>query len=221
MRWIFIFLVFLNLLLLAYFWQQQENTEALTANTVIEVPSKGKGLVLLSELTERLKEKPVQAKPNTARNNLCYAIGPFSEQQQASHLITRAAALGFTGKINELKVASDKPTEYWVFVPPRASREEAMRTLRELQGRKFDSYIITQGDMADGVSLGLFRNKDSAYGLRDKIRQSKIDAEVKVMNETNSEYWVEISESSQLSEAMRERIQAAEKEMHWEMVECH
>lgn len=221
MRWIFITLVFINLLLLAYFWQEKSMLVSEPPQATIELSSKAKTLTLLSELNTPLAKTKASTRANQQRSNLCYAIGAFSDQQQAGHLLTRAAALGFNGSINEVTLKSDKPSEYWVYVPPRMSREEALRTLRELQKRKYDSYIITQGDMAEGVSLGLFRSKDSAYGLQDQVKKAGIDVEVKVMNETSSEYWVEIRESAQLSEPMRERIQANETDLRWEMVECH
>lgn len=219
MRWIFIFLVFINLLILVYFWQQQNDTELASA-AVVEVPSKAKTLTLLSELSKPLAAKAQAKAAQPQRNNLCYAIGPFVEQQSATHLLTRAAALGFSGKLNTVQLESDKPKEYWVYVLPRASREEALRTLRALQSRNYDSYIITQGEMAEGISLGLFRNKEAAYGLRESVSKLDLPTAVRVMNETVDEYWVEIRESAQLSTEIRERIQAQETELRWEMIEC-
>ena len=105
-------------------------------------------------------------------------------------------------------------------VPPRSGREEALRTLKELQRRNIDSYIITQGDLAEGVSLGLFRKKESAESVRDKVAQYDIPVDIRVVNESSREYWVEVKEVSQLNERMRERIQAGDDQISWEMAEC-
>lgn len=218
MRWIFITLVFINLLLLAFFWQEKERTEE-QAPQAVEIATKGKAIMLLSELKDPLAPAS-SSQAQRQRSDLCYVAGPFSERIDARHLLARASALGFQGELNELQVTSDKPAEYWVYVPPRPSREQALSTLRELQKRNYDSYIITQGDMSNGVSLGLFRNKDSAYGLQRKVAAANIEVEVKTINQDVSEYWVEIKESAQLSEEIRQRIKANETEIRWEMVEC-
>ena len=89
-----------------------------------------------------------------------------------------------------------------------------------VQKRKIDSYIITQGELAEGVSLGLFRNKSSASGLRKKVESFDIPAEIKTMHKSKREYWVEIAQVSQLNEKMRERIRAGDEGVIWQLVAC-
>ena len=218
MRWIFITLVFGNLLLLAYFWQEQNRLAPIVASSV-ELPRGGKTLQLVKELDYALPSI-TKVKREEKRTPLCYVAGPYSEIASADNLLVRAKSLSFSGKVNVIEVVGNEPSEYWVFVPPRMSREAAMRTLRELQQQKIDSYVITQGDLAEGISIGLFRNKESAYGLQERISSMSIPAEVKVINKNTNEYWVEINETTQLNEALRLRIQAADEGVSWELVEC-
>ena len=220
MHWIFITLVTLNLLVLAYFWQNKQPETSNNAPVAVDIGAAGKQLKLVKELAEPLAVVAKATPPPSSRAQLCYNAGPFAEEQDAKNLLARANALSFTGQINTVAVAANKPSEYWVYITPRISRDEALRTLRELQQRKLDSYIITQGELAEGVSLGLFRNKESAYSLQKQVRNYGLPAEVRVINESMNEYWVEIKESAQLSEALRERIQAGKADMRWEMLEC-
>jgi len=218
MRWIFFTLVFGNLLLLAMFWQKQSDVNAAPLSA-LEIPGTVKRLQLVSEAGDSLQ--PAAPRELTDhRGSLCYVAGPYADDLDARHLLARVSALSLHGRINIVDIASGEPSEYWVHVPPRATREEALRTLKELQKRKFDSYIITQGDLAEGVSLGLFRNKESADGLQKEVEGSGIPVEVLVVNKSVREYWVEVIEVSQLNERMRERIQAGDKEISWELVEC-
>lgn len=219
MRWIFLTLVFGNLLLLALFWQQQNKTE-LAPVAALEIPGNSRQLQLVQELPEPLPPAVPRQEGSAERAPLCYVAGPFSDELDARHLLARAEALSLSGSINNVEIPGDEPVEYWVYVPPRASREEALRILRELQQRSYDSYIITQGDLAEGVSLGLFRNKDSAYGLQKAIERYDIPVEVKVVTKGRREYWVQILEVAQLNERMRERIQAGDTRVTWELVEC-
>jgi len=219
MRWIFFALVFGNLLLLAVFWQQQL-AQAPVADQVLDVPDSSRRLQLISEVDQPLV--PVAAKARTAshRAPMCYVAGPYPDELDARHLLARAEALALDGQINAVDIATDEPSEYWVHVPPRATRAEALRVLRELQKRKVDSYIITQGELAEGVSLGLFRNKASASGLQKKVEGYDIPAEIKVITKSVREYWVEITQVAQLNDKMRERIQAGDDSISWQLVAC-
>ncbi|MAD47701.1 MAG: hypothetical protein CMI02_20180 [Oceanospirillaceae bacterium] len=220
MRWIFFTLVAANLLLLVVFWQQQNQSLASDDAPVAELQNKGRTLLLVSETDGALK--PVQRKKTKQRSQepLCYVAGPYAEELDARHLLARVKAVGLSGRIKTLEVTTEQPAEYWVHVPPRSGREEALRVLKELQKRNFDSYIITQGDLAEGVSLGLFRNKASAEGLREKVAAAGIPVRIRVVNESAREFWVEVNEVAQLNERMRERIQAGDADISWEMVEC-
>ena len=56
--------------------------------------------------------------------------------------------------------------------------------------------------------------------MRDKVAQYDIPVDIRVVNESSREYWVEVKEVSQLNERMRERIQAGDDQISWEMAEC-
>jgi len=219
MRWIFFALVFGNLLLLAVFWQQQL-AQAPVAGQVLDVPDSSRRLQLVSEVDQPLVPVAAKARVENHRAPMCYVAGPYPDELDARHLLARAEALALDGQINAVDIATDEPSEYWVHVPPRATRAEALRVLRELQKRKVDSYIITQGELAEGVSLGLFRNKASASGLQKKVEGYDIPAEIKVITKSVREYWVEITQVAQLNDKMRERIQAGDDSIAWQLVAC-
>lgn len=219
MRWIFFSLVFGNLLLLVVFWQKQNMP--LADMPTLNLPGNSRSLLLVSEAGDMLQPRATKAEQTaSSRDDLCYAAGPYSDELDAKHLLARAAAQGLTGHVKTLEVESGEPAEYWVHVPPRSSREEALQVLKELQKRKLDSYIITQGDLTDGVSLGLFRNKESADLLEKKVAGFGIPVQVLVVNQSRREFWVEVVEVAQLNEKMRERIQAGDSRIGWELTAC-
>ena len=220
MRWIFVTLVFVNLLLLVFFWQKKQVLSLPPTAMSMELNSRAKPLVLVKELESALPPLKNREKTDITRSQLCYSVGPYADEIDAKYLLARANALGFSGKMMTIAVESGKPLEYWVYVPPRVSREAALQTLRALQGRNVDSYILTQGELAEGLSLGLFRNSESAYAIQRKVKALQIPAEVKVVDKRINEYWISISESAQLSEPMRQRIQGESTELRWELTEC-
>ncbi len=216
MRWIFFSLVFGNLLLLVMFWQQPA-APAPTAS--IQIPNHSQRLLLTSETTSLVARANSVSTPSSTVVT-CYAAGPFADEMDARHVQARSAALNFAVTLFSLDKVSDRPSEHWVYIPPRPSRDAAMRLLRELQGRNIDSYIITQGELADGISLGLFRVEASAQKVQRDIQALGYPVEIRVVNDTQREFWVEIKESAQLNERLRERIQGNDREIRWELIEC-
>ena len=51
---------------------------------------------------------------------------------------------------------------WWVHMPAFATEAEAQAMLRELQDRNIDSYYMRTGEMAGGISLGVYSRQESA-----------------------------------------------------------
>jgi hypothetical protein len=90
-------------------------------------------------------------------------------------------------------MSSESSKDYWVYLPPFGSRDAALRQFRELQARGLDSYLITQGDLANGVSLGIFSSKDSADSLLERIRAMGYGAELRELIRERRDHWVYVS----------------------------
>ena len=73
----------------------------------------------------------------------------------ARDVAERLKAIGYIVEMT----AVDKPTgesDYRVVMPPLSSRQEVFRRHRELKSRGIDSFVITKGVDAQGISLGVF-----------------------------------------------------------------
>ena len=92
--------------------------------------------------------------------------------------------------------------------------------LRELQGRGFDSYIITQGELAEGISLGLFRNEASAKNLTKKVRALDYNVVIKDVSRGEKELWLEFPQVTELTEAMRKRVVGEGQVLQWILTDC-
>ena len=61
---------------------------------------------------------------------------------------------------------------YWVHIPARKSLSDAKKVVRALKARAIDSFVIPdEGVLRNGISLGVFRDEQSAARLRDKLGQ--------------------------------------------------
>jgi hypothetical protein len=215
MRWVFLSLICLNLLVMVWFWRDQAGT---SMERISEPKQKGEALVLLSELdSSDIDYKEIKAKSSRVASR-CYSVGPLADRIDAKHLKVRAEALGFNSELRGL--ATGTSTEHWVHIPPQANRQQSLRLLRELQGRGIDSYIITQGDLAEGISLGLFRNEDSAQRLTKKMQGMDYNVVIKEVSRGEKELWLEFPQVTQLTEAMRKRVVGEGQSLQWMLTDC-
>jgi hypothetical protein len=219
MRWIVYSLIVINIAIAGYFLLQPAGTVPRVVTT--ENIDEGDTLVLLTERsagTEPVSQQPMNAYGD---RKLCYALGPYTDDISVRVAQARALKLVLTGLINEVEVPNNKDTEYWVLLPPQASRAAALEQLKQLQKRGVDSYIITQGELVDGVSLGLFRKQDSATRLSAKVRGLGFtDVTIREIGSTTTEYWLEIREISKLDDRMRRRVRGEDAGVQWQMVAC-
>lgn len=218
MRWVFLSLVSLNLLVMVWFWRDQAGM-ADVQNQVNKAEPQGQGLILLSEVNRsQLSYKTKQITDSSIEDQRCYSVGPFKDENDAKFLGIRAKALGFESQMRSL--ATGGSIEHWVHIPPLANRQQSLQLLRELQGRGVDSYIITQGDLAEGISLGLFRNKQSADSLTQKMQTMDYKVVIKEVLRGEKELWLEFPQVSALTEAMRKRVAGEGQPLNWMLTDC-
>jgi hypothetical protein len=216
MRWVFLSLVCLNLLVMVWFWRDQSGTNI---NAVKDQEQMGESLVLLSELDDSdINYKEIKSSSDSGSGSRCYSVGPLADRIDAKHLKVRAEALGFKSELRGLTTGTS--IEHWVHIPPQANRQQSLRLLRELQGRGVDSYIITQGDLAEGISLGLFRSSDSASKLSKKMTGLDYDVVIKEVSRGEKELWLEFPQVTQLTEAMRKRVVGEGEKLQWMLTDC-
>lgn len=124
-----------------------------------------------------------------ARNTrLCEVVGPWSGRQRAEQVRSELGALARDGRIHAVPVRRDRLS--WVYLPAQPRRDDALAALRELQSQGVDSFIVSEGDDANAVSLGYFSSEESARGLQVKMRNAGYPAEVRETWREALEYWI-------------------------------
>ena len=201
MRWILIFLLFANAgyFVWGYYQQSHQNYPEVQAG-VDQYVQEGKRIVLLSEtrLLEKPEPKPVQTKAEPeeseeigAKEEQCLVIGPFKSSAKADQLQQKLFSLGVASK--ERSDNETARSDYWVHIPPLPNRQAAIRLLRELQSQKIDSFVITQGELANGISLGLFSKEKSANEVSRRLLESGYQTAIKVLQREAETFWLEVT----------------------------
>ena len=122
---------------------------------------------------------------------LCARIGPYDEESLARELLAALQAAGVNSDITEDAVIYD--IDNWVIIPPAVNRAEALRLLRLLQDNKIDSYLITEGEFTNGISLGLFKQLGSAQGVLATMKSTGYEAEIHQIERFKKRFWVGFS----------------------------
>ncbi|HHA2719382.1 TPA: SPOR domain-containing protein, partial [Stenotrophomonas maltophilia] len=106
-------------------------------------------------------EKPVTP-PVAAEPPRCIALGPFADRAAATNAQGKASTLLSQVRLREQPAASGS-ARYRVMLPAAANREEAQATVKRIVAAGLsDYYIISQGEEANAVALGQYRNREGA-----------------------------------------------------------
>ena len=198
MRWIFLTLLLVNGLVFVWQLLREPAPEApVAAPAPAVVAQEGlEPLRLLDELegqalAEMLSEKGrlrLADNPRSADGKpLCTLVGPFEQLLRAEYFIERMSALDIVAEIQDVEIPGE--TGYWVYLPPEVSRKEALRRLHELQAKGVDSYVIPKGELANGISFGMFSQEALALKRRQAMISQGYGAEIKEMARTYKETW--------------------------------
>jgi hypothetical protein len=135
----------------------------------------------------------------------CYELGPLGSESNSIQVANFLSSIGLVTLRYERQVIADK--EHWVLIPSRASRQEALRVLRELKAKQVDSYLVGEGEDRNAISLGLFVKEASAISVAERVSSYGYETEVRSKEKLFIEHWVVISgarERVQLTEIKRE-----------------
>ena len=96
----------------------------------------------------------------------CYSVGPLKDEAQIDAVRDWLLAIGGDPvlRVDERR-ALDR---YWVYFPPLASKEEALKEVERMRAEGLEDVIaVPSGDMANAISLGVFSQRET---LRRRLR---------------------------------------------------
>lgn len=187
MRWMFLWLVVLNVFY--YVWHQQQVPMRVTEIAPLELAqSVGRDIELLSESGAALRRNAEAIESRV--EEVCLFLGSFESEAEALLLEQQLLSLGVSAGVEMIDAAAG--VDYWVYMPPLASRQASLRQLRELQARKIDSYIIGQGELVNGISLGIFPRRASAEHVMERLRAAGYQPLLRELTRNHRSYWVQV-----------------------------
>lgn len=192
-RWLLLLLLVLNVFY--YVWHQQQSLiELQGVEPVTQSHSYQKNISLLSELPDKAERKIV-ASAVAVDPTACMFFGSFDSLEEAEVLRQRLAGLDIGTGTQEVSAVSG--VDYWVYLPPLASRSASLRQLKELQAMQIDSFIIAEGDLANGISLGIFPYYESAASVISRLSEMGYEPFLRELSRDERNFWVMVNPSAQ------------------------
>jgi len=180
MRLLVWLLLLLNVLLLGYFKLSAPNEGGVQPG---HEPLQAEKIKLLTaQEVEALPKKSAQAKevqaiaPTPVEYN-CYEWGSFSTANLPK---ARSVLTKFSLNATTEKQSPQEATRYWVYIPRQKSLQEAEARVGELHGLGVDeSFVVMEPQWRYAISLGVFKDEQSATKLLDELKTKGVDSAAK------------------------------------------
>lgn len=159
----------------------------------------------------------VEAKPEVAAGAVaaaslqCFSLGPFADDATANAAIAALRADVARSRTREVKGASSG--NYTVFLPPAEDRAAAQALAQRIAAAGFDDFlIVNEGELANGIALGLYRNRNGAERRQSALQAAGFPAQVRAAGEEGpSQWWADIA-TEQGMDAAQARAKAGAKQ---------
>lgn len=207
MKYLFLTLFLLNVLYALWQLQAREPMQPDPAvERVVDVPPRS------SEPTSEMSGASARQAPNELLNEpvaaLCVTLGRFDDPASAEQLRQRMLALDIAAEVKpkELVVGTD----YWLVMPVVGGEHDAVLQLSALQEQGVDSFLISRGDMAGQLSLGVFTREDDALLRRERLQELGHEVNVHALSRLKPQFLVEVSGDGRrlVDQAMLTRLRA-------------
>ncbi len=164
------------------------------------------GVQLVSEVPPgqllEYSQSPVKTDDLVAENGqsvglYCVQLGAFKDLADVNDFI---ASYGASMEVAlDVQQQAAKP-QYRVYLPPSESRDAAINAIGQLRAilsannLMIDSFLISQGDLANGIALGLFSEQANAANVKSQLETIGYDVLIQEVASVREELNVVIAE---------------------------
>lgn|SRR5690606_9740743 len=221
-RWVVLALLLSNTIY--FLWQYNLSAAASVPSSAQPSATAGAQLVILGEEDGShqgaVAPRAVASSSEPPPRPICHMVGPFKEKISAYQVRDRLIARGIT--VNTYQVNIPTKPDFWVHLGPMRSRREALDTLRELQTKKIDSFLITEGELINGISLGFYTRKELAEAVMKQRREQGYDARIRTVPRFSQQLWEVLadSEAHKLTEDVWRQVAAGTKALELRKNSC-
>jgi predicted negative regulator of RcsB-dependent stress response len=160
MKWILAAVLVLNVVLGGYqFWQAQQPKQPVQSKLVPQFNNLQPSDAQLDRI-KKTSDTVTASKTAQANVSQCIRITGLKESDSLAVVESRLKALELN--VNQVRAKEVFKREYQVILGPFNSIDEARAEMVAVNAKGFESFVISKGDYANSLSLGLFSNSENA-----------------------------------------------------------
>ena len=205
MKYVFLTLLLLNILYAL--WQLQ--VAAPTPEEDLRAPdAEVEGF---SDIQSRAQVDDQEGSPQASEvpavnSALCVTLGRFGSAMEAEKLRQRLLVLGVAAEVKTREVVVG--TDYWLVMPVVGGERHAVLQLSALQEQGVDGFLISRGELAGQLSLGLFAREEYAQLRREQLQELGHEVDLHALSKTEPQYVVEVGSKARrlVDQAMLSRL---------------
>jgi hypothetical protein len=136
----------------------------------------------------------------------CARLGWIESAELARRLADNqplAKEAGF--KVEE--VERELPPLHWVLIPPQPE-DVALQHFRDIQRQGIDSYLVTEGENRNAISLGLFESRESAISVLEEKKRQNLNAVLVNFPRNQISYALSFEAEPELAEELVQAVKA-------------
>lgn len=118
----------------------------------------------------------------------CVALGPLQDRAAAEALAEQVRRDGGRAVVQGRDIL--RRPDYIVHVKPSTSRDLAMQTLRELKNQRVNGHVISDGSLANAVSVGVFGLPARAEVRRQRVADLGYEVDIARLERRRAVYSV-------------------------------
>lgn len=208
MRTIILLLILANVAF--FYWASHYQSKEITFDDPITLQGL-KPIKLLSEIQHNTNKSSKSASlaeeqvslageaEETYINQKCFSLGPFAEEKKSNKVYE--ALFGSGIQANQRTVNERRPKSYWVYLAPHKSQRDAEKTVTFLKKNKItEFYIWLDPPQKYAVSLGLFKQLETAREKIAEVKKIGLKPEMEVRFDEITEYWVDFNHAGNQSQ---------------------
>jgi len=122
----------------------------------------------------------------------CYSVGPFADSGAASN--AREVLMAVATRVVPREQRTGGNARGWrVLLPSAASAEDAAATAQRIAAAGFNDYfIVRQGDEANSIALGRYRNEEGARRRADSLVAAGFPARAEPLGDGRITVWLDL-----------------------------
>lgn len=142
----------------------------------------------------------------------CVSLGPFADKAQAEAAVATLGADLLRSHLREVPPKS--AASYRVILPPAATREDAKAMTKRLtEAGISDFFIMGQGEEANAIALGQYRNREGAERRQSALAEAGFPAQLVASGgEEAPSWWLDAAHASATSVAALQGRSGAQRQ---------